>query len=75
LRCWLCAEFSRRPRAAGGADGIFLVNRRDFIGLFGAAVTARPVTLLAQQEAKIWRIGFLTPIPLELAVSADRVIE
>jgi putative ABC transport system substrate-binding protein len=37
------------------------VNRRDFIGLFGAAVTARPVTLLAQQEAKIWRIGFLTP--------------
>ena len=37
------------------------MNRRDFIGLFGAAVTARPVTLLAQQEAKIWRIGFLTP--------------
>jgi len=38
-----------------------LVNRRDFIGLFGAAVTATPVTLLAQQEPKIWRIGFLTP--------------
>jgi putative ABC transport system substrate-binding protein len=37
------------------------VNRRDFIGLFGAAVTAWPVTLLAQQEPKIWRIGFLTP--------------
>jgi len=38
-----------------------LVKRRDFIGLFGAAVTAWPVTLLAQQEPKIWRIGFLTP--------------
>ena len=37
------------------------MKRRDFIGLFGAAVTARPVTLLAQQEPKIRRIGFLTP--------------
>src|SRR5436309_1800983 len=39
----------------------FQVKRRDFIGLFGAALTAWPATLQAQQDARIPRVGFLTP--------------
>ena len=40
------------------------MRRRGFLGLIGAAV-AWPLTTLAQQVGKIYRIGILEAIPLE----------
>lgn len=37
------------------------MKRRDFFSLVGAAVAVRPASLLAQQDTKLRRIGFLTP--------------
>jgi len=36
-------------------------NRRKLVIALGAGALAAPLAVLAQQQGKVWRIGFLSP--------------
>ncbi len=40
-----------------------MTNRRNILAALGASALAAPFTSIAQQQGKVWRIGYLSPFP------------
>ena len=48
-----------------------MTTRRELLIAFGAVVMSRPVAVMAQQSAKLRRIGFLSPFARAVTVSSE----
>lgn len=52
-------------------QGLSLKTRRSLVLAFGASLVVAPLSPFAQQQSKIWRIGFLSPRRRPAALDSD----
>jgi len=45
-------------------------NRRKFVIALGAGALAGPFASFAQQQGKVWRVGFLAPLERPASIEA-----